>query len=201
MPALLGAVFGAFAIMLGLFSLARGEEQSARSDTAADAAALAAAKQWHSEALMALTATAGTSAIAATVTAMSAFQPAAGLPQAMQFAGANGARVIGYSWPTDLSPTTWTVEVEVEQNDEVSTGDTAHRMRSTSRAKVEAIGALCNAGGVLGLTLNTGTCADPATLAIVCVPPTPATPNPRYVDCPQAPFIQAEFDTARTFVD
>src|SRR5690242_4505374 len=113
MPGLLTVTLAAFAIALGLFTLARGEEQSARSDTAADAAALAAVKQWHVEALRALQSTAMTQAIGATLTALNVYEPATGYLRAEEFARANGATVRpgGYRWIPDMSPVTWTVQV------------------------------------------------------------------------------------------
>jgi hypothetical protein len=201
MPGLLTVTFAAFAIALGLFSLARGEEQSARSDTAADAAALAAVKQWHIEALRALETTALTPAIAGTLAALNVYQPASGYLGAEEFARANGASVVpgGYRWIPDLSPVTWTVEVTVEQRDDLPNG--ADEARSTSRARLEATGGLCNAGVSVGLVLRDGSCADPARAAIVCTPPTPATPNPLYTECPSAAEIAAGYKTERTFVD
>lgn len=201
MPGLLVVTLAAFAIALGLFSLARGEEQSARSDTAADAAALAAVKQWHVEALRALQSTAMTPAIGATLTALNVYQPASGYVGAEEFARANGARVVpgGYRWIPDLSPVTWTVEVVVEQRDDLPNG--ADEARSTSRARLEAKGGLCNAGVSVGLELRDGSCADPVRAAIVCTPPTPATPNPEYVECPSAAEIAASYKTERKFVD
>ncbi len=200
MPALLTATFAAFAIVLGLFTIARGEEQSARSDTAADAAALAAAKQWHTEALTALRSTAQTPAIGlVTLPLLNAFQPTRGVLRAQEYADANGGALRRYRWLGDLSPLTWTVEVQVEQSDDMPHG--ADEARSTSRARVEATGGICNAGGVVGLVLRTGTCAGPARAAKVCTPPTPADPNPLFVDCPSAAEIAARFATERVFVD
>jgi hypothetical protein len=201
LPGLLVVTLAAFAIALGLFSLARGEEQSARSDTAADAAALAAVKQWHIEALRALQSTAMTPAIGATLTALNVYQPASGYPSAEEFARANGASMVpgGYRWIPDLSPVTWTVEVTVEQRDDLP--NDADEARSTSRARLEATGGLCNAGASVGLVLRDQSCADPARAAQVCTPPTPATPNPLYVECPSAAEIAAGYKTERTFVD
>ncbi|MFC6343994.1 hypothetical protein ACFP8W_18590, partial [Nocardioides hankookensis] len=137
MPGLLFVTFAAFAIAIGFFSLARGEEQSARSDTAADAAALAAVKQWHVEALRALQSTAMTPAIAGTLAALNVYQPASGYVTAEEFARANGATMApgGYRWIPDLSPVTWTVEVTVAQRDDLPNG--ADEARSTSRARLE----------------------------------------------------------------
>lgn len=200
MPALLTATFAAFAIAVSLFTIARGEEQSARSDTAADAAALAAAKQWHTEALEALRATARTPAIGAvTLPMLYAFEPLQGRSQAEHFAEANGSRVQQYRWLPDLSPLTWTVEVQVEQRDDMPHG--ADEARSTTRVRVTATGGICNAGGMVGLVLRTGACVGPARAAIVCTPPTPASPNPLYEDCPTAAEIAAGFATERVFVD
>ena len=53
----------------------------------------------------------------------------------------------------------------------------------------------------VGLELRDGSCADPARATIVCTPPTPATPNPLYKDCPTAAEITAAYETEQTFVD
>lgn len=201
-PALLAAVLGAFAIAVGLFTLARGSEQSARSDTAADAAALAAAKQWHTEALDTLLAAAAptTEEIATVVEALTFFQPVGGHPQAASFAQANGGELLNYEWIPDNNPAAWVVQVEVEQRDDL-TSNSSRNSRSTSRVEVKATGGLCNAGRLLGLQLRDGACANPVYLAVVCTPPTVATPNPLYVNCPQAADIALAFKTDRTFVD
>ncbi|MFT4288468.1 hypothetical protein [Nocardioides sp.] len=198
-PALLAAVLGAFAIMVGMFTLARGSEQSARSDTAADAAALAAAKQWHVEALALLQASAGTPALAAAVGSLNFFQPVGGYATAAEFAGANGGDLEGYQWLPAGGGLKWVVQATVRQRDNlVDRGDL--NSRSTSRVRVEATGGLCWAGS-LGFELNDGSCGDVASLAIVCIPPTPTTPNEEYWKCPQAVNVKAKFKTERTLVD
>lgn len=197
-PALLAVTLAALAMAVGLFTLARGEEQSGRSDTAADAAALAAGKQWQTEAVMVLAASAMTPGIGGALTTLNSFQPTGGYLAAQQYAAANGGHVIGYQWIPGFSSATWTVQVQVEQNDRLPDGPEA---RSTSRVRVEAAGGICNAGATVGLVLRDHTCANPVRAALVCTPPTHATPNPNYVNCPSAAEIRAAFATKRTFVD
>jgi len=211
MPALLVAVLGAFAIAVAFFAVANGEEQSARADTAADAAALDAVEAWHDEALALLltgadaTQASGTPAgLVGVLTAIGLFQPGSGYARASSFARANGADLRGLRWVPDRSPVTWTVEATVEQRDPVSAekGGPERNARSTSRAQVRMLRGLCLSGTGVGITLRTGVCADSTMLLATCTRFLPnGTPNPLWKDCPSSSDLRRVFESERTLVD
>ena len=201
MPGLLAVTLAAFAIALGLFTLARGEEQSARSDTAADAAALAAAKQWHVEALRALQSTAMTPAIGATLTALIVYQPAIGLPTAEEFARANGATVVPGALPLDPRPVARHLD---------SRGDRRAARRPAQRRRRGAIHVARTAGGdrrpvqrrrqrrpraARRQLRRPGAGRDRLHAADA------GHPEPAVLECPSAAEIAASYKTERTFVD
>lgn len=174
-PALLLAVLGALALAVLFVVLQNLLDQTGRSDTAADAAALAAAEQ-HREQLTGVVTGEGLSLDTILGIIKGGFGEAPGAADAAEeYAQANGATVVDFRFEgSDLGEQSWTYYVKTQQNDGVEDASgNSTRTTSVARAKVSLEGGLCDGGtGILA----DGKCVDAATFLLDCVEPEPDPP-------------------------
>jgi hypothetical protein len=173
-PALLLAVLLTFAAALALFAVGRVGDQSARTDSAADAAALAVGREFSERAADTILAGGGLN-----LGNLGAFSTAGLDARAAEYARGNGSdltalRFLGYSGLGD-----WRFEVETRASDEVVDEMLSRRsFRSEARSAVSVrFTGLCGGAGGVGLDMYGG-CLTPDLLAQLCAPPPPPPPPP-----------------------
>ncbi len=145
-PALLLAVIGSFAIAALFLPVQKILDQSNRADTAADAAALGAAKAQKNHAGSPLLLT--TTAMPGFVLRMQGFLSFQIQSEAQRFAAANGATLKGPVVPLGYDPTIpgWRFRVTTRQNDPVKGGDTTAHSEATATAVAKVESGFCSGG-------------------------------------------------------
>lgn len=192
-PALLLAVIGGFALAVAFVSLQNLVDQAGRSDTAADAAALAAGKA-HGDAIF--TVFDGNSGLHLGV--LRHLLEGGPVPDvvvaraeqaARDYADANGADVLDVRYDGfDLGARQWEYTVETKQQDPVEGAGKVARTESRSRVAVRVTGGVCSGGLVVG-----GDCRPFELLDDLCQreleppEPSPTAPEPEPAEPPFTP--------------
>jgi len=188
-PALLMAVIGAFALAVIFVVIARGEDQGGRSDTAADAAALAIGREYQRH-----TGTFLAPMIETKLPVLAAYQPITAAAAAQQYADANGARVVAARYE-GFDPLTleWRYWVKVEQQDTIEGGGRSHEpTTSTATVAVKAVGGLCtSAEGAAGF-ISDEQCVGPTQMLAICL--AEKTGQPSVPHCPTVPEVLNAFE-------
>lgn len=160
-PALLLAICGGLALAVLFVVIQNLLDQTGRSDTAADSAALAAAREHRDEFTGSLGAGgAAVKSLLGFLSGESSWGQAPGARDAAEeYAKANGATVTDFRFEGfDLSERRWTYFVETQQKDEVENADGGDgaQTKSTALASVTLAGGLCDGG--LGIEGPGGEC-------------------------------------------
>lgn len=176
-PALLLAVIGAFALVTMFFVVAQSQEQSSRSDTAADAAALGAGREFERELGAFLS---EGDLFAQILNADSFFPEAAADAAAQQYAEANGAEVTDTdNEGFDLRELEWRYSVEVKQLDKLEYQGEDETSESRATVAVKIINGLCFSADedAPGFMID-GQCVGPTELQEICAPEEPEEGTP-----------------------
>jgi hypothetical protein len=177
-PALLIAVIGGFALAVGFVALQLGIDQTGRSDSASDAAALAVGRE-HRDDFVDIFAGNNGLHLGQLRSLLEGSGPVPGANDAAQdFAHANGADLVGdvVYRGFEADRMRWVYEVTTRQQDTVESGESELRSESTSRVAVEVTRGICP--GFAGIEYDRG-CITPAEYVTGCVePPPPPEPPP-----------------------